>query len=75
MIILGCLKMRKGASLCFMSVTDLRKLLWYPIRAELTLAVFDEINPINEHHQWFLCLNVTQCRAEFRQQISVIKSN
>lgn len=56
---------RKGASLCFMSVTDLRKLLWYPIRAELTFAVFDKIDPINKHHQWFLHLNVTQHRAEF----------
>lgn len=56
---------RKGASLRFMSVTDLRKLLGYPVRAELTFAVFDKIDPINEHHQWFLGLNVTQCRAEF----------
>lgn len=48
-----------------MSVTDLWKLLWYPVRAELTFPVFDKIDPINEHHQWFLCLNVTQCRAEF----------
>ncbi len=62
---------------CFFSlrVTDLCKLLWYPIRAELTSAVSDEIHPINQQHQRFFLLHVTQAGVKFWQQISVITSN
>lgn len=65
----------KPGSRINLPLTHLRNLLWYPIRAELSFAVSDKIHPINEHHQWFLRLLVSQSGAEFWQQISAIKRN
>ena len=44
--------------------TDRWNLLWNPIRAELTSAVLDKIQPINkQHHRFFL--HLTQSDVKF----------